>query len=331
MSWITLCLTPLVVHIFAGAPAPILLMEDSKPPWYDRICHLNPTSIFWRYYTITIRGFSTKVWKRDDMAATNAVFWTGKKWNGSEDMMIKSRKFITRRPEGTRVPLMSASAVKTLLVTLQGVQAMYGLIRGLNLGGYALRVAFPNIFLPLALAGLYRLPASLWLTEEYGYRTMSPEEALELEELELKGLELEESEVGDLVLTNKLCSKKKWRVIAVKTFFLGTIAVLCALSIYYFKPNPRVTSGTASTLTINLFYTIFLFVTFVTVAVYTAKGESNTTIIPCISSTWYRIYTYLLFLLALWLVIASALETRITACGENTTYAAKLGFDHFIC
>ena len=165
MAWITLCLTPLVVHIFAGAPEPInMLGEKSKAPWYDRICHLNPTSIFWRYYTITIRGFSTTHWQPEDMAATNAIFWTGKKWNGSEDIMIKSRQFITRSPPGTRIPWMSTSAIKTLLVTLQGVQAIYGLARGLRLGGYALKVAFPNIFLPLAVAGLYRLPASPYLT-----------------------------------------------------------------------------------------------------------------------------------------------------------------------
>ena len=193
---------------------------------------------------------------------------------------------------------------------------MYGLVRGIKLGGYALKVALPNIFLPLALAGLYRLFASLWLTEEYGYRQISFRDASFLDEFDPP---------------EPVYSQKNWPVIVVKIFFSGTITVLFALSIYYFKPNPRITSGTASTLTINLFYTVFLFVTFVTTALYTVRGQCITTIIPCINSTWYRIYTYLLFLFALWLLIVSALETRRTSCGEYTTYRAKLGLDHFIC
>jgi hypothetical protein len=397
MSLFTLCLTPLAVHIFAGVPEPTVLIGP-KPQWHDRICHLNPTSIFWRYYAITIRRSSTKRWGPADMAAANAVFWTGEvsKWDGSKEIMImiESRKLCTRLPSGSRIPLMSASAMKTLLVTMQGIQAMYGLLKGLKLGGYALKVALPNIFLPLALAGLYRLPASLWLTEEYGYATIDSKDATiesgdaSLPEnlgfadtseplcsqknwpvivvkpniflpLALAGLyrlpaspwlteehgyatidsEDATTDSGDASLPEKLefadtseplYSLRNWLVIAVKIFFLGTIAVLCALSIYYFKPNPRITSGTASTLTINLFYTIFLFVTLVTAILYTVRGQSNTTIIPCISSTWYRIYTYFLFLFALWLLIASALETRITPCGE-TTYPAKLGLDHFMC
>jgi hypothetical protein len=314
ISMLTLCLTPLAVHIFAGAPEPTVL-RDPKPPWHDRICHLNPTSIFWRYYVITIRRFSTRCWEPDDMAATNAIFWTGSNWVGSEEIMIISSQFCTRRPSDTRIPLMSGSAMKTLLVTIQGIQAMYGLVKGLTLGGYALKVALPNIFLPLALAGLYRLPASLWLTEEYGYRRIDSSDA---------------SFLAKLDTSKPIYSQKNWRVILVKISFLGTLTVLCTLSIYYFKPNPRITSGTASTLLINLFYTIFLFVTLVPATLYTARGRCNTTIIPCISSTWYRIYTYFLFLFALLLLIVSALETRSTSCGD-TTYPAKLGLDHFLC
>jgi hypothetical protein len=314
MSELTLCLTPLVVHIFAGAPE-ATVFGDSKPRWHDRILHLNPTAIFWRYYVITIRRFSIKCWEPDYMAATNAVFWTGLKWVGSEEIMILSSRFCTRRPSDTRISWTSGSAMKTLVVTIQGVQAMYGLLRGLKLGGYALKVALPNIFLPLALAGLYRLPASLALTEEYGYKTVDDSDA---------------SFLADLDTTRPIYSQKNWPVILVKILFLSTLTVLFILSIYYFKPNPRITSGTASTLSINLFYTIFLFVTLVTTALYTARGRCNTTIIPCISSTWYRVYTYLLFLFALWLLIVSALETRTTPCGE-TTYPVKLGFDHFLC
>jgi hypothetical protein len=63
----------------------------------------------------------------------------------------------------------TVSALKTLVVTLQSIQAAYDLEKGISLGRYALSVALPDIFRPVAITGLFRLPASLWLTDDYSY------------------------------------------------------------------------------------------------------------------------------------------------------------------
>jgi hypothetical protein len=42
---------------------------------------------------------------------------------------------------------------------------------------------------------------------------------------------------------------------------------LSVLALYYFRRNPRVTAGTASTLAMYIFYTFFLLATMATVAV----------------------------------------------------------------
>jgi hypothetical protein len=103
------------------------------------------------------------------------------------------------------------------------------------------------------------------------------------------------------------------------------------MALWYFNPNPRVRAGTASTLLVNLLYVVFLFPTFTMALIYTVRGETGTTIIPCINSLWYRVYTYVLFGFAGVVLVVTAVETREAACGQFTTYPEKLGFDKDLC
>jgi hypothetical protein len=170
ISLLTLCFAPLVAHILIGAPEPIVL-RGHEPRWYQRSVHYNPTSIYWRYYAITIRGLSIKNFSRDDIAATNAIFWHGG-WDGSESIMVTCRGNGTDLSSRRRCPFFSVSTVKTLLVTIQGIQAAYDLGKGLSLGGYALSVSLSTIFQPLAIAGLFiprprkGLLPSIWITDQ---------------------------------------------------------------------------------------------------------------------------------------------------------------------
>jgi hypothetical protein len=111
------------------------------------------------------------------MAASNANFWDGHSWNGSEAMIIRSRRFLTRPPSRSRISLLSASGAKTLIVTLQGAQAVYMLTGALlnhsippsENSMLALELNLATLFFPLAILGLLRLPAALWLCEDYAY------------------------------------------------------------------------------------------------------------------------------------------------------------------
>jgi hypothetical protein len=89
---LTLCLAPLVAHIFVGAPEPVVL-TSTPPRWHERILHFNPTSIYWRYYVITIRLARAESWSKDETVATNAIFWVGGKlkWDGSEAIMTEQK------------------------------------------------------------------------------------------------------------------------------------------------------------------------------------------------------------------------------------------------
>lgn len=76
---------------------------------------------------------------------------------------------------------------------------------------------------------------------------------------------------------------------------------------------PAITGSSARRTTsflVELFYLVFLTVSIAVFAYYLIYGRTTTTMIPCISSTWYRLYT--LVITALWLHLASLLVLRPT-------------------
>lgn len=113
------------------------------------------------------------------------------------------------------------------------------------------------------------------------------------------------------------------RGIATRILFLGAILGLWVLDLLYFQPGTDLI-WTATNLSVNIFYCFLLSVTFIVMSAYILKGESTTTIIPCIGSPWYQLYTYILFMFTLILLVVSALETQRTPCGQYTTYSTAL-------
>lgn len=88
-------------------------------------------------------------------------------------MIGKSQNFCVVSPESTRTSLLSQTTVKTLVVTLPGLQALLSLVGGLAgneaLGEWQKGLSIESIFFPLSLLGLLRLFAAPWLTEDYVY------------------------------------------------------------------------------------------------------------------------------------------------------------------
>ena len=226
----------------------------------------------------------------------------------------------TKLPALDRVSVFSASALGSFIVTLQGMQAIYDLI--VNITGRVPNSGHPisSAFFPLAIFGLIRLPAALWLTEEYGYH------------------ECEESEPpcqnhpgSSLPGHKKPRLQSSCRGILVRAFFVGVLIVLLVATLCFFRLNFKSGTRTSSAAFISqLFYLFFLTSTFVIVSTFILR-EGNTTIIPCIQSTWYKAYTYLLFSLAVSFVVVSALETRRTKCGLYTTVPIDWGQDDLMC
>lgn len=167
ISNLTLCLAPLLTHLIVGVPSPVYLCQR-RPRWHNYIGHFNPTSIIWRYFAITDRRANTKPknWTSTKMSASNALFWTSDGWDGSEQMIAKSARFLIRKPQTTRIDIFSFSALKTVVITFQGLQALLATTsRFFGGGNFRDTISIATIFFPLAMLGLLRLPAALWLAD----------------------------------------------------------------------------------------------------------------------------------------------------------------------
>ncbi|KAJ3540478.1 hypothetical protein NM208_g5048 [Fusarium decemcellulare] len=319
ITLLTLCLTPLVAHILVGAPLPTYL-DTSRPKWHDRVCHYNPTSILWRYAMIADRWFRAKEWDKADLAATNALFWTSKGWNGDEDMIDRARPHCVRLPDGVRTSLFSGETVGTVIITCQGAQAVFVLANGLAGvvdDGFVRLMAVDKIFFPLAVIGLLRIWACPILTNEFSYVSQelgnqsSRSDGCSGEYLPLEHISRDNLVPG----SRRFRPIRSWPGILFRTAYFLCILGLLALTSCYLSGGYY----TSTTFVLAIFYLVFLAVTILIFAWYFAFRRVTTTIIPCIASTWYKIYTGMLALLGVSLLVISCIETRRTPCGKFTS------------
>lgn len=339
ISLITVCLAPLVAHLVSGTPRTVYL-HNVRPKWHDKIVHYNPTAILWRYFAITDRRIRARNWNHSDMAAGNALFWTARGWDGSEEMMIRSREFrIQAVPTGwSRV--LSTDTAKTIIVSLQGAQALYLLVFDSLFGS---DFALDSIFTPIAIFGLLRLCAAFWLTDELLFanreddqRTVmsgpsddertsdldpiktGPPHVFEVTEPERPGATHFHPANGIRGLPMRLFTM---------VFLLGGLATCLLLII----PHPHGGYLAVTSVLMFIFYAMFLTISVGSYATYfiTHRSSSSTTVIPCITALWFKIYTGVLGASMIALIIVSALETRQTPCGSYSTYDGAL--DYLLC
>jgi hypothetical protein len=351
-NYITVCFAPLIAHVAAGVspvtPFSSSPSSSSLPSWTARLPHFNPISIVWRYYAIADRRCRAKDWDSGDMAACNAVFWdcaTGR-FDGSEEIMVKSRAWLTKVPEHNHVPLVSGSSLASVVLTLQAAQAMFLIVAALvpNVP-YHIGEGLQYVFFPLSCLGLPRLVAAFWLSGDYGY--------LNAENLELvRGVT--QSSVGtaekvvtghvveypvgeerpvEVSVSNRLHERHSWRGIVYRIFWivsscalLGTSAAATSKLWWGYAENMPYSS--MSHLMGNGMYFVTTSAAMLIYCTYILMGRTHTTLIPCIHSTWYKIFTIILMAMALVAVLSNFLETRQLLDGTPTSlpefYCANL-------
>jgi hypothetical protein len=168
LAQFTLCFAPFASHVLIGVPT-FIVVSRKRPSIWTQINFFNPVTILWRYAMIADRRLRSANWTAEDLAASNVAFWTGREWDGSEKIMVESRAWITQRPSRNRVSFVSISMLGTIIVTIQGVQALYQLSQIIWTRISPIQ-ALGDVFIPIALGSLFRLPAALWLlTDEFGY------------------------------------------------------------------------------------------------------------------------------------------------------------------
>lgn len=355
ISLTTLCLAPLIVHIVSGAPSPVYL-STPRPHWHERLGHYNPTSILWRYFSILDRRVRSRAWNAPDMAASNALFWTSRGWDGSEDMMRKSRRFCSRIPSSSHVAWVSKSSAETLATVLQGLQAIWQLVGGLNGGGYTFTIALGTVLGPLAILGLLRLPVAVWISDDYSYVDIDADENVGVDsdpdvyiqegysltstpttpKLQTAPTSQSLFSVGllqpsSIQVSDQLHPTHSWRGRTIRILFLSPLIALFVLALLYLIPyNSPNSFFTLTQFLVALFYMTFLACSIPIYTFYFLTHNSTSTIIPCITSLWYKIYTFFLIICMLILILIAGLETRRTPCGIYTTTPSGM-FDMVVC
>ena len=330
----TLCLAPLVAHVAGGVVSPTLLPNTTPPPsWSARLTHFNPISIIWRYYAMGDRRVRAKSWDRADMAACNAVFWVGerKRWDGSEEIMVKSRAWITKIPDIAHVDLLSGSSVTSLVITAQGIDATFLIICSSIPGSpYRISGVLSGIFTPLGCLGLMRLPALFWLSSDYGFMNYSTPQSVpllvqpDLEKVVSDNiLQLQASHV-DMTVQDRLLPPHCWKGMMYRIFWLLTIWGILGISaagctqLWWGYPSFLPYQATTG-LVFDSMYLVLAVASIVIHTFYVVTGKATSTIIPCIHSTWYKIFTLAWMVAAFLCVVIAALENRLTADGSFTT------------
>lgn len=344
VSLFTLRLAPLIVHIISGIPSPSYL-HSRRPRWHDQIVLCNPTSILWRYAAITDRRIRSETWSTIDIAATNALFWMPQGWDGTESMIQRSLPYATHLPRKTRVDLLSLEMVKNVVVFLQGVQAFTALATNLDASAtYTELDAVNGLFLPLALCGFLRFFAAPWLTHDYTFAVNSQpslglpptgksESQLSVDSLidhQIRnGVYLAPAleDVPQAVVSTpsavRVWGSRTFRVVYMTPFLRAFM--LCFRYLTPFIVDGLFPTGvwTITSWLVSLFYTVIVTPTIAIYGYYFVHGEIHrTTVIPCISTTWYKVYSivYMGVLLTI-----SGIETRKTVCGSYTTLPYTYG------
>ncbi|KAL4893622.1 hypothetical protein BDV59DRAFT_207713 [Aspergillus ambiguus] len=356
VSILTLSFSPLIAHVLSGVPT--VVRRHPKPPtWLDTLCLYNPTTILWRYLAIAVRRARYhRTWNSADMAATNALFWTSDGFDGSEEIMFQSRTFCTRVPTHSRTKFLSIDTLKTIITTLQGIQAGFVLVRGI-LAQVSLRynhpfnatMAMDTVFYPLAIFGLLRLFAAPWLTELYSFaeHNIYDSEAQLTQHNTHHALSYpmppsaEDSEMGTKYAVTStdgthLNSARHlaFGIIMIRTCYVLILLGLLGLCVSYITPirgaMTLILDGTSALILVAVVYIFMSGMSVILFTIYLIRGGlKTTTVIPCIRTWWYRLYTLVLIAAALALLVLSGYYTRRAPCGQLTMFPAL--YDNQVC
>ncbi|ETS85263.1 hypothetical protein PFICI_03288 [Pestalotiopsis fici W106-1] len=338
ISLFTLCLAPFIAHVFAGAPRPSILASAS-PPWHEYMCIYNPTAIIFRYAAIVDRRIRAHEWVPHDAAAANALFWTDQGWDGSEHMRTNSLQFCTLLPEQPRTRILSMEMLKTIITTLQGVQAAVRYIGAAAGTVYMItgQPAVDAIFGPLSLLGLFRIFAGFWLVDDYTYSTAisgASAKALQTTSLEplrrpsLDSLYDNTDAQGVLAIDGQYKPTTQWGSRAFRSIYFLLLVVLWVLVTVWTFVGP-LREATMTVFLMAAYHFVLFTVTMAVCAWYFCRGRTTSTILPCISHVAFKAYTVFWLLATVALVVVAALETFKTPCGTYTSIPAK--FSGFFC
>ena len=318
----------------------------------------------WRYAIILDRRIRAISWGRNDFTASNAIFWTSGGWNGEEYMVSASASHCLQYPELTHGQIMSITTLKTLITTLQGVSILSWLIGALS---YPTNIDFSEnwgldmVFFPLAILGLLRILAAPWLTEDFVYAASNDvRNGILPPSLPYRIVQNQKAKISDsqddfdplsiindhnIQLSNSRdgmdpflqvpfqpvsqfkAPKSFWPSYIFRVFFLLLICCIWGLSLVYIIPISNRNWYSPTGFLIRLLYFILLTIAVFIHTFYLLYRQATSTLLPCISQTWYKVYTLFLTGFMSMLIIVASIETNKNPNGQYTSvvWQDKLG------
>lgn len=328
IALLTIGLAPLIVHILSGAPQPSYICHE-RPKWHDRICTLNPISILWRYAAITDRRILSRNWGTREFAASNAVFWTSRGWDGSEAMISQSLPYTIHLPEKATVRIFSMEMLRTVIALLQGIQALAAIIGNMtSTGDYTTMDNVSGLFMPIAMCGLLRMCAAPWLTDDFIFSIGNGGNNLNDHNERLPDVKLTTScDKQALSADSTSNSLRSWGSLSFRIFCVINFLGFWCLGLLFITPWVGIYGWvgiwTTTAWLLGIYYMALITPLNFIMGYYFLRGPLTTTLIPCISKWWYKAYTIFFAVFTVVLVAIAAIETRKTVCGKYSTLATQ--------
>jgi MFS family permease len=239
--------------------------------------------------------------------------------------------------------------LKTVITTLQGGAAAYSLVGsflGLPNVGFITLMGLDMVFYPLAILGLLRLCAAAWLTEDFAYGLLhdyggrTPTQDFHVPKFDESTIRMEDNPRGPRLVAHSPLDLRftppgsSWP----SRIFRGGFLLLCGavwFLAFIFFISPLILNGfqdagelwfTVTSLVVAIFYLFFFTMTLVIFAWYSLLGQTTSTIVPCISHPWYKIYTLVVMGLTVVMIVVACIETNRGANGMYTSQPMPLNY-----
>jgi hypothetical protein len=206
---------------------------------------------------------------------------------------------------------------------------MFPIIEALSGGLDHTPAGLQGVFSALQALALMRVPAALWLSSDYSYMNFRGADlGLDIGEGSLEkhvSENIRAAQVNNNLLEvdvrDRLLPSHCWQGILYRAFWLLTVwgilgLAATACSQIFWGYSPSLPYDSASHLVWQIMYFVLALSAILIHTFYIIRGNSRSTVIPCIHETWYKIFTILLFIIAMVCTVFSCLETRVRSDGR---------------
>jgi hypothetical protein len=282
--------------------------------------------------------------------------WDGSERVAEQSLPFCSRLPVRARTEVASWEMVKTVVVG--LQAAQAFYSVGGSLLGPGTSNYIFRFALDNMFLPFGCLGLYRFCAALWVTDDFAFIHVSDPVSMALGHLQIDSERqtilgdrnkpsvpetqtevtgrpsldsfLDHHAAADGHHGSRFFPASRWSSRVLRVCWTLPLLTLTAFCIIYVAPWPfwhRLDIAEwvgwimpASAFAMVIFYLVVFGSSTLILLYYFVRGANTTTIIPCASMLWYKIYTIIISIMMVLVLVLVAFETARTPCGSYSVW-----------